>query len=351
MCGNHPLNKGGMTSVINQIRDYNWNKEGIELSFIPTFIPGNSIKKIIFFCISYIKILIRFLISKPDIVHMHMSYKGSFSRKYIIHKLCKVFGVKDIIHLHGSEFKKWYDKLDNSKKKKIKKLFTECNEFIVLGRNWEKIIKSISPNVKVTVISNAVKIPTKIACWNNDKFQILYLGVLIPRKGVLDLVDCISLLKNNYKIENFVLVIAGTGEDENKIRKQIRRYGLEKYIVIKGWIEGKEKEHLFQNSQILVLPSYNEGLPISILEGISYGLPVIASNVGDISMAVHNNINGYLIKPGDKEKMADCIISLMSKVTYSRMSLSSRKIAEDQFSEEKMFSNLITLYKKLSDIT
>ena len=56
MIGNHPSNKGGMTSVINQIRTYDWENQGISLSFIPTYFPGNQLKKIILFCISFFRI-------------------------------------------------------------------------------------------------------------------------------------------------------------------------------------------------------------------------------------------------------------------------------------------------------
>ena len=55
---------------------------------------------------------------KPNVLHIHMSYKGSFYRKYLIHRLCKKFGKKDIIHLHGSEFKKFFE--DSSSKTKVK---------------------------------------------------------------------------------------------------------------------------------------------------------------------------------------------------------------------------------------
>ena len=118
MIGNDNSVKGGITSVINQLLQYNWEQKNIDLEFIPTYIEKNNIMKIIFYTISYIKILIKFLFDKPQYVYMHMSYKGSFTRKCCIHKLCKIFRVKDIIHLHGSEFEKWYNMCSENKKKK-----------------------------------------------------------------------------------------------------------------------------------------------------------------------------------------------------------------------------------------
>lgn len=119
MIGNDSSVKGGITSVINQLLQYNWKQNNIELEFIPTYIDKNNIKKIIFYINAYIKIFIKFLVNKPEYLYMHMSYKGSFTRKYCIHNFCKIFGVKDIIHLHGSEFEKWYNMCSENKKKKL----------------------------------------------------------------------------------------------------------------------------------------------------------------------------------------------------------------------------------------
>lgn len=109
MVGNDLSVKGGITSVISQLLDYDWNRDGIQMSFIPTYVEENSVKKILFFFASYHKIKKELKYTPPDIVHIHMSYKGSFIRKLLIHKLCRRNHIPDIIHLHGSEFKKWYD--------------------------------------------------------------------------------------------------------------------------------------------------------------------------------------------------------------------------------------------------
>ena len=218
MIGNHKSNKGGMTSVITQILDYNWKKESINLEFIPTYINSNNICKALFFAWSYLRIVFCFIFNKPDVVHMHMSYKGSFSRKFYIHNLCKFFGVKYIIHLHGSEFKKWYDTCDESKQQKIKTLFNESLCTFVLGENWKNILREICPSANITILRNAIKIPTECVSIN-EKFKFLYLGVLIKRKGLIDLIDAINQLNKQNRFVNKELIIAGVGEEESYLRK------------------------------------------------------------------------------------------------------------------------------------
>ncbi len=350
MVGNHPSNKGGMTSVIGQIRSKEWTQEGIELTFIPTYFPGNPIKKVLFFGIAYFKILIRFFFNKPDIVHMHMSYKGSFTRKNAIHKLCKLFRVKDIIHLHGSEFEKWYYASKEEKRKKIKRLLSECDRFIVLGEGWKNIVNRIEPAAPVTIINNGIEIPEEMVSWNDTCCQVLFLGVLIPRKGLRDLVKAVSILKDTGKIGILHFVIAGTGEEESVIKNLVKEAGVDDFVSFAGWVSGDKKKELLLKSQVLISTSYNEGLPISILEAASYGLPIVSTDVGDISSVVKNGINGFLFEPGDVDAIIDALKNISCCDRFKQMSIESRKIIESTFSIELFYRRLMKLYQELGDI-
>ncbi|MFI3227135.1 MAG: glycosyltransferase family 4 protein [Clostridia bacterium] len=345
--GNSPKVKGGITSVINQIMEHKWDTENVSMKFIATYLDTNNIVKVLYFILAYIKILVVFLFDKPDVAHIHMSYKGSFSRKFQIHKLCKLFKVKDIIHLHGSEFEKWFNESDTKKQEQIKTLLKECSSFIVLGQNWEKAIKNIEPKTNVVVVKNSVAIPKEKCLWNDEKFTFLFLGVLIKRKGVHDLLSAIKSLKVQNKLNNLEFLIAGTGKEQQELQNICKEYELDNYVKFIGWIDGDKKRELLINSQVLVLPSYNEGLPIAILEAISYGLPVIATDVGDISSAVKDQVNGFLINPGDCETLAQSILKISEdKEYYQKNSNKSLEIAKNDFSDEKYFGILKDCYIK-----
>jgi glycosyltransferase involved in cell wall biosynthesis len=282
-----------------------------------------------------------------DIVHIHMSYKGSFIRKYQIHKLCKKYGIPDIIHLHGSEFKKWYDASGDNMKKKIRILLRECDRFIVLGDKWNSIIKKIEPETKTVIVQNTVKIPESTVQWSKE-FKILFMGVLIPRKGVADLLQAVSILKLNNQINNMRFIIAGGGNDEDNLKELSRELEIDKYVDFVGWTSGEKKKEIYVNSQMMVLPSYNEGLPMSILEGMSYGLPIVATDVGDISSAVVNGENGYLIHPGDANALAESIYNIYSnKEKYNEMRIKSRRMAEAKFSDSEYFEKMIQTYDEV----
>lgn len=346
MVGNHPLVKGGITSVIGQLLSHDWDADGIDMTFVPTYIDKNAIVKAFYFVIAYLKILGIFWLNRPDVVHIHMSYKGSFYRKYSIHKLCKRYKVPDMIHLHGSEFKKWFDESDEKTRNKIRKLLQECDKFIVLGNKWNMSVKEIEPRTNTIIINNTIHIPDDTVQWSENKFQILFLGVLIKRKGIVDLIQAINILKEKKKLHKLSFVIAGSGTDEEYLKKQVNDYDLGSYVKFTGWINGERKEKLLKESQAFVLPSYNEGLPVAILEAMSYGMPIVATDVGDISSAVINDVNGYLIQPGDTNELANCLEKLSSNGSrYLEMSQMSRKIATLNFSDACYFAQIKKCYQ------
>lgn len=341
MVGNRPDVKGGISSVIEQLLSYDWKDEGVELSFIPTYIGTNAVKKILFFLKSYIKIRKKVRGKDIDVVYMHMSYRGSFFRKFLIHKLCRKCNIKDVVHLHGSEFEKWYYSSSDRIQNKVKHLLREVSSFIVLGRNWENVIKRIEPTCKTIVVGNAVHIPSEVAQWSNNPFKILFLGVLIKRKGVEDLIKAAALIKERDIHTKYHFIIAGTGEEESNLKKEVEDFGLNDCVEFIGWVRNEDKESLLKSSQLFVLPSYNEGLPVAILEAISYGLPVVSTNVGDISSAVIDKANGYLIEPGDVDELCNKIVTIANdKHLFSNMSVESRKLAANNFSDELYFKKI-----------
>lgn len=347
MIGNDPSVKGGITSVISQLMEHDWYNDGIEMEFIPTYIEASSTKKILFFAKAYQKIKRTFKCSRPDVVHIHMSYKGSFTRKYEIHKLCLKNGIPDIIHLHGSEFQKWYDASGSKQKAKIRQLLRECSIIIVLGSEWNKIIKEIEPSANTLVVSNMVPIREKNVLWKIP-FKVLFMGVFIKRKGIADLFYAVRLLKEQNKLSDIQFVIAGSGTEESNLKALAKELKIEYHVSFIGWTEGDEKERVYSECQILVLPSYNEGLPMTILEAMSYGMPILATNVGDISSAVHAGENGYLFEPGDIQSLADGIYKMASqKEVFEKMNRKSKVIVASNFSDVNYYTLILNAYRSV----
>lgn len=340
MLGSAPAVRGGMSSVVGQILSHNW--QNVRIQYISTHISGSTLKRMAVFAIGYLRLLGKLLIpGSIDVVHMHMSYKGSYWRKYYLHKLVKLFRKPDIIHLHGSEFKKFYDTSSVRTQKKIRTLLRECDRLVVLGDAWAQTVLEIEPKTHVEILRNAVKLPDECAHWNGETFEILYLGVLIPRKCVDDLLHAMALVEN----PSVHLTIAGSGAEEDTLRKLCSDLGLNEKVTFAGWTDGEKKKNLLESCQCLVLPSENEGLPIAILEALAAGMPVISTGVGSIPEAVLDGKNGFIVPVHDPKSMADAMAAVSaSEETWQKMSENAREIAREKFDESVFFDDLNRLY-------
>lgn len=123
-------------------------------------------------------------------------------------------------------------------------------------------------------------------------------------------------------------VLGGVGELE-KLEKLVNM----NHFKFLGWIEGEEKKEWLERAKVFFLPSYSEAMPMSILEAMGYGLPVVASNVGGIPSIVRNNINGFTFIPGDVEGMAAAIIEILKNSKLAnKLSENSAKIIAEEYS-------------------
>ena len=108
-------------------------------------------------------------------------------------------------------------------------------------------------------------------------------------------------------------------------------------ISYEGWISGEHKIRLLNQANAYILPSYNEGLPISILEAMSYQLPIISTKVGGIPEIVKDGVNGYLIEPGNKQQLKSAIDKLIfDKSIRVSMGLTSAQMVSGYLPEYVM---------------
>lgn len=275
------------------------------------------------------------------IVHVHSSSDTSFWRKRIFINLAKMFGKKVIFHCHGGDFHEFTSKHH----KAVTKTIAKCDCIIALSESWKKWFEETFNHRNIVVIKNVIALP-HVQKIKHDDFVLLFLGRLSERKGIYDLIDVLAQHKAEFdgKVK---LLFGGDGEVE-QVKELLKKHNLTGIAEFQGWVAGEEKEHLLNIANAFILPSYTEGLPISVLEAMSYSLPIISTTVGGIPEIVKNGVNGYLIEPGDKEAMYNAIRSLMSnKQLRDEMGKKSDKIVQAHLPDyvEQQLSNL---YNSLS---
>ena len=344
MCCSELSVKGGMVSVVKNYLNYNnWGEYNI--IYVPTHTEKNKLVVFLYFIISYIKILKMAMFGNIEIAHLHTAERGSFYRKAILVRTLKRFGIKTIMHHHAAEFEEFYSGLNKTQKKFVNKTLEKVDLNIVLSKRLISMITDKCPTAKVEVLYNAVPVNARNP-YNINAKRVLFLGRLGKRKGVYDLLDAIKLIDKNIP-EEIKFYLCGDGEVE-EVRERVNSLKLEHRIDHIGWIEAEQKIKFYNNSCINVLPSYHEGLPMSILETMSYGIPNVTTNVASIPEVVFDGKNGYLIEPGDvtalAEKLKDLILNDEKRSVFSN---NAHELISNEFSLETHLEKLKEMYKKL----
>jgi len=298
--------RGGIGAVIEI-----YSKYFEQFNFITSYIPGSKISIVINYIICLQKLFIKLLFNKYiKIIHIHGASNGSFYRKFVCFLICKyIFGKKIIYHVHGGGFELFYTKNKQVTKKLIRLFINNSNCVICLSNKWESFFKNNFKQRNIVIIPNIIDYPVKSNFKNteSDILTLLFLGLITNKKGIFDLLEVIKKNKDKYKAK-IRLIIGGNGETESLIRI-IKEEKLADIVEFVGWIANTEKTYWLQNADIYILPSYIEGLPISILEAMSYGKPIISTNVGGIPEVVFPGKNGILIEPGN-------LIEIESAIDY-----------------------------------
>jgi glycosyltransferase involved in cell wall biosynthesis len=236
-----------------------------------------------------------------EIVHIHTASKGSFYRKSIALLIAKLYAKKTVIHIHGGGFKEFYYK-SLFKNILIKPILNSADQVICLSDNWLEFFSNQLQLKNTVVLPNPIALPSFDAKpIVSNRIELIYFGAVVATKGIFDLVNYL-ITNRHFKEGKILLHVCGEGELE-KLRSIVELHHLEKQIFIHGWISGSMKLDLFQNADVFILPSFAEGLPMSILEAMSFGKPIIATNVGGIPSLVHSQFNGWLYAPNKIQEL------------------------------------------------
>ena len=330
--------KGGMSSVVNNYFESDFFND-IDLKYIET----TNDKKLVFKVAKMISGLMTYLfnINKYDIVHIHMASRVSTFRKGIYLNIAKKLNKKVILHIHGGEYKLFVEECNDRKKNKVIKILNSADKIIVLSEEWKEFFSKIIDSSKIEIIYNSIEIPKDFSK-KLDSNKILFLGKTLKNKGIYELINVLErLIKTNKDVQ---LYIAGDGENK-KIEKIIQEKNIEKYVHILGWIDGEEKEKYLKECSIFVLPSYNEAMPMSLIEAMAYKNIPIATNVGGIPKVVQNGFSGIIIEPKNEEQLYEALEKCLNSIELrEKISNNARLDIVKKFGNNDNLAKVLRLY-------
>lgn len=288
--------------------------------------------------------LISFLkarILRPDVVHIHAA-------PMLLTPLARLMRFKVVVTNHGPEYdrQKWgrIAKFVLRMGEKMGGLY--ANEVIVISSIIENIVRHRCHRAS-NLLYNGVAQPqqskefdflTQI-CVDPGRY-VLAVARFVPEKGLHDLIDAFQALDSNYK-----LVIAGDADHESEYRTNLcKMASTDDRIILTGYITGKSLNQVYSHASLFVLPSYHEGLPLALLEAMSYGLPVLVSDIPankEVGLATDR-----YFRCGDVNDLKDKMATLLQRNLSNDEKEAMRRQVTEKYNWDKIAEQTIKVYEK-----
>lgn len=280
------------------------------------------------------------------LLHLHMTNRGSVARKGMMTWLGWLLGVPVIVHLQGSGIDKGFERLPGFAQALLRCTLRRARFVVVLGRYWRDFAVDrvgVDPE-RVAIIPNGVPDPGSPPVRpNGGPCQLLFLGRLGERKGTPEVLE--ALAEPRLAALDWTITFAGDG-DVDLMSRRAAELGLGDRSSFLGWVDGARVRHLLAESEVLVLPSHAEGLPVAVLEAMAAGLAIVTTPVGAIEDAITSGENGLLVPVGDTEALADAIASLILQPELRRrLQQAARERFARDFIVEVFADRFLELYR------
>jgi glycosyltransferase involved in cell wall biosynthesis len=335
--------RGGIRSVIEAYEEAGFYSPG-RARFVATHVEAGLAGRLRTALSAYVSVALDLLLRRVALLHLHMSMRGSFWRKAIFLLMGRMTGVPVVIHLHGSEFAVFYNGSAPWVRRAIAAVFNRASAVVVLSESWRQFVSGVT-RTPVTVIGNFVPDrfdPARAAAERKPR-AVLFLGQFGERKGIYDLIPAFAQVRK--QLPDAVLYCGGNGEVD-KVRAQVCELGLDDAIKVPGWVSGEEKLALLHGCPVFVLPSYNEGLPMAIIEAMSFSMAVVSTTVGGIPELVDAG-NGALVTPGDRATLAGALLAVLADGRATSLGAEARRRYEAGFSPRAGMARMRELYVSL----
>ena len=280
----------------------------------------------------------------PDLVHVHTSHYFSFylSSFYTLFA-AYVWGCPVVIHVHGSSFDEFV-MTDSPLVARLQSwVFGASDAVVVLSEYWRRVVERRAPADRIVVLPNAVSVEDYAPSVDVDRPHVVFVSNHIRRKGIAEFVSAIRELSERPPRE-FEVTICGSGPLSNLAAELADEYDHVRYL---GYVDEPTKHDVLDEGSIYALPTYAEGLPIALLEGMAAGNALVSTDVGAIPEVV-GPANGLIVSPGDVEGLTAALQDLIdAPERVGEMARTNREFVVERYSWESVTDDLTALYDDL----
>ena len=271
----------------------------------------------------------------------------SFYERILLAGLCRLYHVKSVFFMLSGPFIREMERSWIART--LAKKLLNLPDFIgIQGDSWRPFYRKLGvKEERLVTIRNwlpcdFVPAENPIACNSHDVVRFCFVGWLIEEKGVRELFEAIKTLAKEYPFD-FVFVGGGTLHAE--LDEKIKQSNLSARVKVTGWVDSRNVYNYLKNAHIFILPSKAEGFPLALLEAMSIGLPSICTNVGAIADTLINDGNGYLLKSGGSECIAEAMqCYLINPELILRHSIEALRIVKQKHSRSENSKRLLAIF-------
>ena len=289
--------------------------------------------------------VIRFFASPGSkVVHLNTASRGSSYRHMFFAVFTRVFAVRYVIHLHGGGYRDFVASASPLVRLALCTFFERASRIVVLTPQWGEFVSEMirRDEYKIVVIANGTMRPPTGLVPKSDVPSVIFVGRLTARKGVVDLLHALEI---SPVLSSTRVQLIG-GQMDSQVERALTETQLN--VELTGELSNREVLSLVAQAWILVLPSMAENLPMSVLEAMSVGTPVVVSRVGGLPEIV-TEAEGKLFSPGDVSALSDALSTLVSDFDeVKRLGANCRRKWETQFSADVMITGLKEVWKDAS---
>jgi glycosyltransferase involved in cell wall biosynthesis len=287
-----------------------------------------------------------------DLVHLNPSiYPKALVRDGLLLLIAKALRKSVVVFAHG-----WDDACERTLSTHLFHLFRliygRADAFIVLGNDFKKRLRLLGYERAVFVQGAPIEDELLDDCQKQgcasrqgNKFNILFLARVEKEKGIYEALETYRLLKEKHPFAS--LTVAGDGSQLSGAVQFASDRQLAD-VSFTGHVEGSAKYQVFRTADAYLFPSYAEGLPISVLEAMAYGLPIVTRAVGGLRDFFQDGVMGFLTESQEPRVLASLLNRLICDPGLrSNIGLFNRKYARREFTSSQVAARLEEVYRFL----
>jgi glycosyltransferase involved in cell wall biosynthesis len=280
-------------------------------------------------------------------VHVNVAERMSLFRKGAIVAFCRALGVPVVLHLHA-QMRGFYTALPQPLQRLTRWVFSLATTVVVIGPAARRfVIGQLGvPAHRVEIVINGVPEPIEPRRRRQPGApqRVLFLGRLSRLKGLDDLLQALS--RPGFDTAALQVSIAGSGELA-RYETMARELGIDGFVRFEGWCDQEKTCRLLAQSDILVLPSHDEVLPLVILEALAHGLAVVCTPVGEIPSVLTDGVDARFVEPRNVDSLAAGLQEILNQpALLETLGRNGRLLYERQFSLRQFFASVARIHQR-----